>query len=291
MSEVIDQVKQRLVARGLTIVENVPIPDVDKQIVLLEAPQLEQARTIYAFANPVARVADPGRGGALFGRVLAVAPPAADGRDHRAGAGGERAAGAGAVDRPPAIHRRARRHGVRPGKLGVPRHAAGLSRARLAGAGWLGLLLVVVGWFTGSNASGSAVRTTLSGGLESVGAQPGRRAARRCRSGGSRIAGGSRVAVGVVGVVVLLWGNDVSVSRLGWSLLLVVVLPVAVVQILVGAGRGADRRPSAGQPTTPCMTEGRPKGASRSGGRTAPCWRRGGIEQGLVGQPGDPLGL
>jgi hypothetical protein len=55
--------------------------------------------------------------------------------------------------------------------------------------------------------------------------------------------------VGVVGVVVLLWGNDVSVSRLGWSLLLVVVL-LAVVQILVGAGRGADRRPSAGAPTT-----------------------------------------
>jgi hypothetical protein len=47
LSDVIDQVKQRLVARGRTIVENVPIPDVDKQIVLLEAPQLEQARTIY----------------------------------------------------------------------------------------------------------------------------------------------------------------------------------------------------------------------------------------------------
>ena len=55
VSEVIDQVKQRLVARGLTIVENVPIPDVDKQIVLLDAPQLKQARTIYAFANPLAR--------------------------------------------------------------------------------------------------------------------------------------------------------------------------------------------------------------------------------------------
>src|SRR4029434_6912518 len=55
LSDVIDQVKQRLVARGLTIVERVPIPEVDRQIVLLEAPQLEQARTIYAFANPVAR--------------------------------------------------------------------------------------------------------------------------------------------------------------------------------------------------------------------------------------------
>jgi len=55
--------------------------------------------------------------------------------------------------------------------------------------------------------------------------------------------------VGVVGVVVLLWGNDVSVSQLGWSLLLVVVL-LAVVQVLVGAGHGTDRRPSAGAPST-----------------------------------------
>src|SRR4051812_12829647 len=55
VSQVIDQVKQRLVARGLTIVQNIPIPDTDKQIVLLDAPQLNQAQTIYAFANPVAR--------------------------------------------------------------------------------------------------------------------------------------------------------------------------------------------------------------------------------------------
>lgn len=41
-------------ARGAQqrFIEKVPIPDVDKQVVLLTAPQLEQARTIYAFANP-----------------------------------------------------------------------------------------------------------------------------------------------------------------------------------------------------------------------------------------------
>ena len=55
VSDVIAQVKQRLVARGLTIVQNIPIPDVDKQIVLLDAPRLKQARTIYAFANPLAQ--------------------------------------------------------------------------------------------------------------------------------------------------------------------------------------------------------------------------------------------
>ena len=115
--------------------------------------------------------------------------------------------------------------------------------------GWLGLILVVVGWFTGSNASGTAVRTTLSGGLESVGAQL---ADGPLGGAGRWVAANARwlrVAVGVVGVVVLLWGNDVSVSQLLWSLLLVVVL-LAVVQVLVGAGHRADHRPSAGAPTT-----------------------------------------
>jgi hypothetical protein len=114
---------------------------------------------------------------------------------------------------------------------------------------WLGLILVVVGWFTGSNASGSAVRTTLSGGLESVGAQL---ADGPLGGAGRWVAANARwlrVVVGVVGVVGLLWGNDVSVSRLGWSLLGVVVL-LAVVQVLVGAGHRADQGPSAGAPST-----------------------------------------
>jgi len=54
VSEVIDRVKERLVERGLTLVENVPIPETDRQIVLADAPQLQQLRTIYAFANPLA---------------------------------------------------------------------------------------------------------------------------------------------------------------------------------------------------------------------------------------------
>jgi hypothetical protein len=55
LSDVIDQVKSRLVARGLTFVENAPIPTIDKQIVILDAPQADQLRTIYAFTNPVAK--------------------------------------------------------------------------------------------------------------------------------------------------------------------------------------------------------------------------------------------
>ena len=99
----------------------------------------------------------------------------------------------------------------------------------------LGLILVVAGWFAGSNASGTAVRTTLAGGLETAGAQladgpvaaPGRWVAANARW--------LRVAVGVLGAVVLLWGNDVSLPRLFWSLLLTVAL-LGVVQVLIGAG-------------------------------------------------------
>jgi hypothetical protein len=250
LSEVIDQVKQRLVARGLTIVENVPIPEVDKQIVLLEAPQLEQARTIYAFANPVARwlilvVAALYLAALLLSRrrprmtvIIGVALVA----------NALLLAWSLSIGRQLFINELAGTVFGPASSVFYDTLLAYLERGWHV-LGWLGLLLVVVGWFTGSNASGTAVRTTLSGGLESVGAKL---ADGPLGGAGRWVAANARwlrVAVGVVGVVVLVWGNDVSVSRLVWSLLLVVVF-LAVVQVLVGAGRGADRRPSAGAPST-----------------------------------------
>lgn len=104
---------------------------------------------------------------------------------------------------------------------------------------WLGVILVVAGWYTGSNTSGTAVRTTISGGLQTAGA---RLADGPVGGAGRWVAANARwlrVAVGVLGAVVLLWGNDVSPSRLLWSLALTVVL-LGIVQILVGAGRRTD---------------------------------------------------
>jgi hypothetical protein len=241
VSEVIDQVKQRLVARGLTIVQNLPIPDVDKQIVLLDAQQLRQARTIYAFANPLARW--------LIVVVVALYL---------------------------AAFLLARRRPRMTVTIGVALAANALLVAfalsvgrqlfidKLAGSGfgpasavfydtllaylergwkvlfWLGLILVVAGWFAGSNAAGTAVRSTISGGLQTVGAAL---ADGPVGGAGRWVAANARwlrVVVGVLGVIVLLWGNDVSLSRLLWSLVLVVVL-LAVVQVLVGAGREPGR--------------------------------------------------
>ena len=263
LSEVIDQVKQRLVARGLTIVENVPIPEVDRQIVLLEAPQLAQAQTIYAFANPVAR---------WLILVVAALYLAAFGLARRrprmtviigvalvANALG--LAWALSIGRQLFINELAGTVFGPASSVFYDTLGAYLERGWQV-LFWLGLILVVVGWFTGSNASGTAVRTTLSGGLESVGAQL---ADTPLGGAGRWVAANARwlrVAVGVLGVVVLLWGNDVSVSQLGWSLLLVVVL-LALVQVLVGAGHrsgSSSERRSAEHP--PRITQARPKGAS-----------------------------
>jgi hypothetical protein len=238
VSDVIDQVKQRLVARGLTFVENAPIPEVDKQIVLFDAPQLRQARTIYAFANPVARwliwvvaglylaalLLSRRRprmtvtiGVVLAGNALLLALALSIGRqlfiDQLAGT----------VFGPAS-------------SVFFDTLLAYLERAQQVLL-WLGLILVVVGWFAGSNASGAAVRRTLSGGLETAGAAL---AEGPLAGAGRWVAANARwlrVAVGVLGAVVLLWGNDVSMSKLVWSMVLVVVL-LALVQVLVGAGGG-----------------------------------------------------
>jgi hypothetical protein len=102
---------------------------------------------------------------------------------------------------------------------------------------WLGVILVATGWFTGSNAPGAAVRTWVSGGLETAGAAradgPVGKAGLWCTVNARWL----RVAVGALSTVVLLWGNDVSLSRLFWSLVLGVVL-LGVLQFLVGAGGG-----------------------------------------------------
>lgn len=239
VSDVIDQVKQRLVARGLTFVENVPIPDVDKQIVLLDAPKLKQARTIYAFANPVATwliVLVAGLYLAAF--LLARRRPRMT-----VTIGVVLAANALLVALALSVARQLFIDDLAGTVFGPASSVVYDTLLSYLVRGWmtlcwLGVILVVAGWFTGSNAPGTAVRRSVRHGLEGVGAQL---ADRRVSAAGHWVAGNARwlrVAVGVVGVVVLLWGNDISPSRLLWSLVLVLVL-LAVIQVLIGADASA----------------------------------------------------
>jgi hypothetical protein len=240
VSDVITQVQQRLVDRGLTIVENIPIPDVDKQIVLLDSPQLQQARTIYAFTNPVARWL------ILVVAALYLAALLLSSRRPRTTViiGFVLAANALLVAFSLSVGRQLFINELAGTVFGPASSVFYDTLLAYLERGWkvflwLGVILVVVGWFTGSNTSGTAVRSTLAGGLESVGA---RLADGPVGGAGRWVAANARwlrVAVGVLGAVVLLWGNDVSPSRLFWSLALTVVL-LGIVQILVGAGRGTD---------------------------------------------------
>jgi hypothetical protein len=236
VGDVIDVVKERLVARGLTAVQNVPIPETDKQIVLMDAPQLKQARTIYAFANPLATWLI-----VVVAVLYLVAFLLARRRPRMTVTiGAVLAANALLVALCLSIGRQLFIDQLAGSVFGPASSVfydtllAYLQRGAQVLL-WLGLILVVVGWFTGSNAAGTAVRSTTARGLETVGAAladgPAGGAGRWVAANARWL----RVAIGVLGAVVLLWGNDLSLSRLYSSLAFVVVL-LAVVQVLVGAG-------------------------------------------------------
>jgi hypothetical protein len=239
VSQVIDQVKQRLVERGLTIIENLPIPEQDRQVVLFDAPQLKKARTTYAVLSPVATwliaiVAllylsalvlsqRRARMTVLIGVVLA----------------------ANSVLVALAL------------SVGRTLFVDALSDTELAPAAttvydtllsflmrgqrvllWLALVLVVAGLLLGRNAFGTAVRGTLRAGLETAGAALADGPAARPGRWVAANAGWLRVVVVVLGGVVLCWGNEVSESRLFWALVLVIVL-LAGIQVFVGAGNAS----------------------------------------------------
>ena len=241
VSEVIEQVKQRLVARGLTIVERVPIPDKDRQIVLMDAPQLNQARTIYAFANPVARW--------LIVLVALLYLAALLLSRHRPRMtmiiGAVLAANALLVALLLAVGRQLFVNQL-AGTVFGPASAvffdqllSYLQRGQQVLL-WVGVVLVLVGWFARSTGTGAAARGAVSGGLATLGSALSNGPVAGAGQWVAANARWLRVAIGVVGVVVLLWGNDVSMSRLFWSLVFVGVM-LAVVEILKGAARATSR--------------------------------------------------
>ena len=253
VSEIIDEVKNRLAARGLTFVENVTVPQSDRQIVLMKAPRLEEVRTIYAFANPVARWLLP---------IVAVLYLAAFVLARR------RARMAVAVGVAVALNALLLALAL---AVGHQLFVNGLADTSFAPAStefydtllaylyraqsvvlWLGITLIVAGWFAGRNSAGTAVRGGIAHVLERAGAAV---PVRQWRDAGVWVAANVAwlrvVAVGVA-VVVLMWGNDVDLTRWWWSLALAVVL-LALLQVLVGARRAvmAPAAPDAPAPVAP----------------------------------------
>jgi hypothetical protein len=235
VGDVIDQVKERLVARGLTFVENAPIPDVDKQIVLLEAPQLKQLRTIYAFSNPVAQwliVVVALLYLAAF--VLSRRRPRMTGIIGLGLLGNALLVGfALSVGRQLFINELSGTVFGPASSVFYDTLLAYLERGWHVLA-WLGVLLVAAGWFAGSNGSGTAARSAVRRGLESAGeslpADKFNGIGRWARANAFWV----RYVVLALGAVALMWGNQVSPSRLFWSTVGVLAI-LAGLQVLVGA--------------------------------------------------------
>jgi hypothetical protein len=244
VDEVITRVKERLVARGLTIVENVPIPETDRQIVLMDAPQLRQARTIYAFSNPIAKWLLP-----LVGVLYLAAFLLARRRPRMAvwigavvAANALLLALALSIGQQLFVNHLAGTAFGPASKVFYQPLLTDLERGQDVVL-WLGLILVVAGLYAGATRYGNVTRRSVSGGLERVGtalADAGSDSVTRIGRWVAANAGWLRVAVVALGAVVLLWGNNASVSRLWWSLALVLVL-LACVQVLAGAGRRTEQ--------------------------------------------------
>jgi hypothetical protein len=243
VSEVIDQVKQRLVARGLTIAANIPTASLDREIVLLDASQLSKARNIYAFTNPVAKWLI-----VLVAVLYLAAFMLARRRPRMATTVGlVIAANAALLGLFLSVGRQLFVNGLSGSILGP---AGSVLFATLLGylerawhvLFWLGLIIALAGLLAGPNAPGTAVRHTVRRGLESIGAELPSSAVGAVGAWVRTNARWLRPVAGILGVVVLLWGNDVSLSRLFWSTVTVIVL-LALVQVLAGAdpdNAGAD---------------------------------------------------
>jgi hypothetical protein len=244
LSDVIETVKAELVDRGLTFAAKVPVPQTDKQIVLLTSAEMQQAQNIYAFTNPVAKW--------LLWVVLAMflgAVLLARRKARMTVVTGFCLAGNGlllmfllTVGRQVFVNELA---GTVFGPASKVFYDILLTYLHAGGRALvtLGLILVASGWFSGSTSSAIATRSTVSGGLETVGNAI---KVDQFRAAGRWVVANVRwlrVVAALVAVVVALWGNQVDRERLLWCFVLMLAL-FAVLQLFVGAGKAPVAEPT-----------------------------------------------
>ena len=252
IGDVLEQVKQRLIARGLTVLQNVPIPDVNKQIVLMDAPKLAQARTIYAFTRPIATWLLP-----VVALLYLIAFLLARRRPLMATAiGVSFVINALLVAFALNVSERLVVNALSGTVLAPASTVIYTQLLSFLTRGWqvilwLGVILIVAGWFAGITGSAVVFRRWLSGGLRAGGAAVGTPGLVPTGRWVASNAAWLRVVAVVIGAVVLLWGLDTSLSRLVWSTVLVVVL---LVLIELAAGLADSRRKSPPAVPAPAAT-------------------------------------
>ena len=239
ISSIIDQVKQGLVDRGFAAAANINVPEADRQIVLLEAPQLAQIRTIYSLTSPIAvalfffailllvlavvlarrrprMVAWAGGGAAAGGLVLIVGLGIGETVfvNTLEGTPFEKASQTFYDQLLKFLYNGAYAIVV----LGIIALAVGLY---LCGARWAVELRAAV-----NNLADDVARNIPAGPITSSGASVAAHAR------------WLRVGVGVIFTIIVVIGSDLSVARTIWAALIALVL-LAVIQVWAAAGRRA----------------------------------------------------
>lgn len=237
ISVLVDQVKQGLVDRGFAAAANIEVPQADRQIVLLEAPQLAQIRTIYSFTSPVAA-------GLVFIAILLLVLAVVLARRRprmTAWAGGGAAVGGGLLV-----------VGLGIGETlfvntleGTPFEKASqtfydqLLKFLYNGAYSLvvlGIIVFAVGLYLCGARWAVELRATVNNLAADI---AGNIPAGPITSSGAWVAQNARwlrVAVAVIFTIIVVIGNDLSVARTIWAALIALVL-LGIIQVWAAAGR------------------------------------------------------
>ena len=237
ISVLVDQVKQGLVDQGFSAAANINVPQADRQIVLLEAPQLAQIRTIYSFTSPVAA-------GLIYIAILLLVLAVVLSRRRprmTAWAGGGAAVGGGLLVVGLGIG-----ESIFVNTLeGTPFEKASqtfydqLLKFLYNGAYSLivlGIIVFAVGLYLCGARWAVELRATVNNLADDI---AGNIPAGPIVSSGAWVAAHARwlrVAVAVIFTIIVVIGNDLSVARTIWAALIALVL-LGIVQVWAAAGR------------------------------------------------------
>ena len=233
----VDQVKQGLVDRGFEAAANINVSQADRQIVLLEAPQLAQIRTIYSLTSPIAA------GLVFFAVLLLVLAVVLARRRPRmaAWAGGGAAVGGVLLVLGLGVGERVFVNTLE----GTPFEKASqvfydqLLKFLYNGAYsliLLGIIVFVVGLYLCGARWAVELRASVNNLADDI---AGTIPAGPITSSGAWVAANARwlrVAVAALFVIIVVIGNDLSIARTIWASVISLIL-LAVVQVWAAAGR------------------------------------------------------
>jgi len=232
VSTLISAVQQNLVDRGVSVAANIPIPDIDKQIVLFNSPALAQIRTIYSLTSPLL---------AWFPLLLAALFALAVWLARRKGRM-VLATGVALV-----VMTFVTKLLLDYAQSIFTDQLAGTIFAPASQAFWdtffkylilgiqsmivLGIIIAVAGWLGSRVRAAAKLRRWLAGGLEQLGAEiPSSGIARSMASRADMW----RTLAAAIGVIILVAGDVLSTWHVIWTVLLTAGL-FAGIQLLIGS--------------------------------------------------------